>query len=506
MKNNHPEAREVNMQEYGKPCKHGVDWNNGCEDCAEEVAEDVSDEQAVKAVYPDAKIGRDHHSAYYAFTKTGAGGRISEHVGSDALAWKSARSKLKPEPTPAGSTCQYCSDYGCHSCPSAEPGPTHLCETCRMPGFFNGMRWEHKVPVRHPFIAAEPTPVRTAKLEDLSKILGVGQKFPDLQEEALRLVNLHKSQGEHKGNKHADLMYALDVIVNFLRVREVGSAEELSVCGNMKLEAWPKDEIIRQLKNCHVKMGNRKSEIVSLLRRNKDFKAQIVASLAEVERLKDLLKEPNPPVAPVREAESDEECENCGRAFSLHPIISEEGPDCYVPKLKFEPKPTMEPQELPPTKKCHFCDEPATGSYGSIHCCDDEHHDEQAVYESRRPTDYEKLQTALARAEKAEAECRMAGIGDYQGNYYLGNLTTTGSLREHISGIEAKLEKAEALNAELRALLASAEGVGLTQAERIGKLEEALSKFLLDPSFDVHVGGNPNAILKMIESARELLK
>lgn len=70
----------------------------------------MTDEQRVKAVYPDAKIARDHHSAYYLFTKQGAGGRISEYVGSEELAWKSAASKL-PEPTPPTETREVLSDY-----------------------------------------------------------------------------------------------------------------------------------------------------------------------------------------------------------------------------------------------------------------------------------------------------------------------------------------------------------------------------------------------------------
>lgn len=50
--------------------------------------------ERVSKVYPDAKIGRDHHSAYYAFTKKGAGGRISGYMGSEDLEWADAASKL----------------------------------------------------------------------------------------------------------------------------------------------------------------------------------------------------------------------------------------------------------------------------------------------------------------------------------------------------------------------------------------------------------------------------
>jgi hypothetical protein len=55
---------------------------------------DMTCKQRVLAVYPDATIARDHHSAYYAFTKKGAGGRISGYVGSEELVWQSAARNL----------------------------------------------------------------------------------------------------------------------------------------------------------------------------------------------------------------------------------------------------------------------------------------------------------------------------------------------------------------------------------------------------------------------------
>lgn len=53
---------------------------------------------------------------------------------------------------------------------------------------------------------------------DLRTILGVGQKFPDAQKLAIELVQMHVKTGEHTGEEHAELMYALDVIVNLLRL------------------------------------------------------------------------------------------------------------------------------------------------------------------------------------------------------------------------------------------------------------------------------------------------
>jgi hypothetical protein len=93
-----------------------------------------TDEEVVKKVYPDAKIARDHHSAYYAFTKMGAGGRISEYVGSEDIAWKSAHSKLPTDPQnreqatehpkPRPDACYCCRESGCQlgcACESGAP-------------------------------------------------------------------------------------------------------------------------------------------------------------------------------------------------------------------------------------------------------------------------------------------------------------------------------------------------------------------------------------------------
>lgn len=65
--------------------------------------------------------------------------------------------KLKPEPTPTGSTCQYCSDYGCQSCPAAEATPTQPSETDQaFDSIFASIKMMRGMG------PAEPTPVRTA--------------------------------------------------------------------------------------------------------------------------------------------------------------------------------------------------------------------------------------------------------------------------------------------------------------------------------------------------------
>jgi len=62
-----------------------------------------------------------------------------------------------------------------------------------------------------------------------------------------------------------------------------------------------------------------------------------------------------------------------------------------------------------------------------------------------------QLLASQAEVERLRAECRMAGIGDYQANYYLGHLTTTGALRTHIDSLEAEVERLKETIATLRA-------------------------------------------------------
>lgn len=75
--------------------------------------------------------------------------------------------------------------------------------------------------------AAEPKTTEGALSDEAKFLLGVGQKFPEEQQQAIDLVMAMKSTGEHKGKENSGLLYALDVIVNLIRLdKATGEAPE----------------------------------------------------------------------------------------------------------------------------------------------------------------------------------------------------------------------------------------------------------------------------------------
>jgi len=84
---------------------------------------------------------------------------------------------------------------------------------------------------------AKPQPDSSSipdEISALKNLLGVGQKFPDEQQHAIDLVNQMKSLGEHQGKENAGLLYAMDVIVDLLRIGRDSS----SISTEKTFEEW----------------------------------------------------------------------------------------------------------------------------------------------------------------------------------------------------------------------------------------------------------------------------
>jgi hypothetical protein len=79
-------------------------------------------------------------------------------------------------------------------------------------------------------MSMEATHMTSENGSQLAEILGVGQKFPDEQQRAIDLMKMHAATGEHAGAEGAELLYALDVIVNLLRVEERKGSVTLESC------------------------------------------------------------------------------------------------------------------------------------------------------------------------------------------------------------------------------------------------------------------------------------